>query len=195
MSTSPSWFDQEKFSRLVKKVGPKTVAETLPSTAGTDSESRPATGEVLASTARISLVSKPPSLLSEQRALPALPRRMPQLPNLRRAAPLPETPAASPSVEAAPVEAKELPVEQPASPTPVEKAPFFQAPKPAAVASAAPVAPMFDGDALSQLWHKMALLNDELAHTIMERDHAMNEIDMLRERLGQIEYAMRVAGQ
>lgn len=25
MSTSPSWFDQEKFSRLVKKVGPKTL--------------------------------------------------------------------------------------------------------------------------------------------------------------------------
>jgi hypothetical protein len=26
MSTSPSWFDQDKFSRLVKKVGPKTTA-------------------------------------------------------------------------------------------------------------------------------------------------------------------------
>jgi chromosome segregation ATPase len=27
MSTSPSWFDQDKFSRLVKKVGPKTAAK------------------------------------------------------------------------------------------------------------------------------------------------------------------------
>ncbi len=30
MSTSPSWFDQEKFSRLVKKVGPKNVPEPAP---------------------------------------------------------------------------------------------------------------------------------------------------------------------
>src|SRR5271170_3055795 len=113
MSTSPSWFDQEKFSRLVKKVGPKTAHEPAPAPPATPSpqpqtESRPATyypppgssqplpeairppsiqepprEPSLASTANISLVSKPPSLLAEQRALPTLPRRTMPLPALK----------------------------------------------------------------------------------------------------------------
>jgi hypothetical protein len=110
MSTSPSWFDQEKFSRLVKKVGPKPAPgqapvpplETEPENRSTifpqdpitlpslplekakntaDSEASVSTSS--ASTAHISLVSKRPSLLSEHRALPALPRRTAPLPALK----------------------------------------------------------------------------------------------------------------
>lgn len=40
MSTSPSWFDQEKFSRLVKKVGTKTTTQAVPKVTAKD-ESAP----------------------------------------------------------------------------------------------------------------------------------------------------------
>ncbi len=45
MSTSPSWFDQDKFSRLVKKVGPKSAAATGAPTAPAKPASRPSARE------------------------------------------------------------------------------------------------------------------------------------------------------
>src|SRR5271163_36398 len=111
MSTSPSWFDQEKFSRLNKKKGQKNAHDVAPASPATPSpqpENSPAPfypppgssqplpegirppsiqepprEPSLASTANISLVSKPPSLLAEQRALPTLPRRTMPLPALK----------------------------------------------------------------------------------------------------------------
>jgi hypothetical protein len=115
MSTSPSWFDQEKFSRLVKKVGPKNGPDVTgslshpPAVETTAPEPAPETSpENLASTARISLVSRPPSLLNEHRALPALPRRTAPLPGLKSIFKYPNAEPAAP-VEPpipAPVEAK-----------------------------------------------------------------------------------------
>ena len=172
MSTSPSWFDQEKFSRLVKKVAPKAVTEPLPSVhANPHTQSlTPSQGENPsaenpnpASTSRISLVSKPPSLLSEHRALPALPRRTSPLPSLK------------------PVFAYDTP------------------PKPVAPAESIPDAEHGEADehittsevgsieeeesALAETWHKMSLLNEELARAIHERDQAINEGMVLREQL------------
>src|SRR5271167_4036686 len=111
MSTSPSWFDQEKFSRLNKKKGQKNAHDVAPASPATPSpqpENSPAPfypppgssqplpegirppsiqepprEQPLACTANISLVSKPPSLLTEQRALPTLPRRTMPLPALK----------------------------------------------------------------------------------------------------------------
>jgi hypothetical protein len=163
MSTSPSWFDQEKFSRLVKKVGPKTITESLPSHLGADAENRPSSGEGLASTARISLVSKPPSLLSEQRALPALPRRTTPLPSIKALFPYPTPPSQSPSGEVS-----------------TETSPGGAAHD----AEADVTAGQDEGD-LAGIWQKMSLLNEELARAIHERDQAINEGQILREQLRQ----------
>ena len=46
------------------------------------------------------------------------------------------------------------------------------------------------GDDLSAVWHKMALLNEELAHAILERDQAVNEGVVLREQLRQADEAL-----
>jgi len=183
MSTSPSWFDQEKFTRLVKKVGTRPLPDITPSQPGPPAENPPQTGPGLAPTARISLVSKPPSLLSEQRALPALPRRTGPLPSTRTPFPPPApTPSAPEPVkdEAAPIESKEVPPEPPA---PTDEA------KPVIETGAEPKsetgAPLFDEDDdsdLSALWQKMALLNEELARAIQERDQATQEIDTLRQQ-------------
>jgi chromosome segregation ATPase len=154
MSTSPSWFDQEKFSRLVKKVGPKNQTEPLPSISATGSVGSSSTGENLASTARISLVSKPPSLLAEHRALPALPRRTAPLPNLK---PLFATPP---------------PIQPPVRDTSFER-----------TAEVDDVESHSGQEDLSEVWQKMGLLNEELARTIQERDQAVHESQLLREQL------------
>jgi hypothetical protein len=177
MSTSPSWFDQEKFSRLVKKVGPKTVTEQLPSVAGTDAENR----ENLASTARISLVSKPPSLLAEQRALPALPRRTTPLPSLKALFPTPVAPAKPAPAPAA--ERAESPTESPASAEDNEEV---------IEATEEPDTHMIfetEHEALAETWQKMSLLNDELARAIHERDQAITEGQILRDQLRKAEEA------
>jgi hypothetical protein len=171
MSTSPSWFDQEKFSRLVKKVGPKTVTEPLPSVSGTDPDNRAASSEGLASTARISLVSKPPSLLSEQRALPTLPRRTAPLPSIKALFPYPtppsQPPSGEPSIETSPGgEAGNEPSGETAAPEADPNLPFGP-----------------EGDELAGTWHKMSLLNEELARAIHERDQAINEGQILRDQL------------
>ena len=170
MSTSPSWFDQEKFSRLVKKVGPKTITEVLPSSLGSGTDKQTST-EGLASTARISLVSKPPSLLSEQRALPALPRRTAPLPSLKALFPPPQTPP-SPStdqVEASEEETTDLDQEEEGTESLEHEA----------------------DDNLTEIWHKMSLLNEELARAIQERDQALNEGTLLREQLRRADEEMR----
>ena len=169
MSTSPSWFDQEKFSRLVKKVGPKPITEVLPSVLGSETEARPY-GEGLASTARISLVSKPSSLLAEQRALPALPRRTAPLPSLKSLFP---APAAQPPSAPAPAPAE--------SPSPSEQAKEGSG-EPAPTEPAAPATEEETGD-LTEIWHKMSLLNEELAHTVLERDQALHDAANFREQL------------
>jgi hypothetical protein len=175
MSTSPSWFDQEKFSRLVKKVGPKTVTEPLPSVLGSDPENRPIAPEGLASTARISLVSKQPSLLSEHRALPALPRRTAPLPSLRAHFTAPaEQPAPSP---------------QPAT----ESQPVGHGAGSAGAGHEGEGAATHEEGDLSEVWQKMELLNEELARAIHERDQALNEGVLLREELRKAEEANKAA--
>ena len=187
MSTSPSWFDQEKFSRLVKKVGPKTVTEPLPSPHGHDPENPASTGEVLASTARISLVSKPPSLLAEHRALPALPRRTAPLPSLKTLFPTPTHSAPPPPVERPPVE------KQPGSEESKEEdnAP---ASEPAHEMHAGNASAHSEGE-LTEAWQKMELLNEELARAIHERDQAFNEGLHLREELRKAEEALDASNE
>ena len=190
MSTSPSWFDQEKFSRLVKKVGPKPAPEAAQGQPGAEPENRlisegqepggspaakrpfSAPEQAQASTAHISLVSKPPSLLSEHRALPALPRRTMPLPALKSlfpsSVPPLRPPAETPAQDAPPVES--LPESnQEDGPTGNEEA-----------------APVGDEEGeLAEVWQKMGQLNEELARTILERDQAVNEGILLREQLRQ----------
>jgi hypothetical protein len=194
MSTSPSWFDQEKFSRLVKKVGPKTAPEASPAPPAAQPESRPAPAVTppqpqsfapdgarppaiqepprepsLASTAHISLVSKPPSLLSEQRALPTLPRRTMPLPALKSLFPSAPAPIRAPSAE-------EAPAETPSTDSPVSDT------FPAAESDL----PVLDEQAdMADAWQKISQLNEQLAHTIQERDQAVNEGILLREQLRQ----------
>jgi len=183
MSTSPSWFDQEKFSRLVKKVGPKPVTEPLPPHPGVEQENRSLSGEVLASTARISLVSKPPSLLSEHRALPALPRRTSPLPSLKtlfsNPAPARQVPSpGQPSTEE--------------SGTSAETSPDGEEVKEETGATHDADAPIsHEGEALAEVWQKMGLLNEELAHAIQDRDQAVNEGTFLREQLRQAQEALK----
>jgi len=186
MSTSPSWFDQEKFSRLVKKVGPKPVTEPLPPHPGVEQENRSLSGEGLASTARISLVSKPPSLLSEHRALPALPRRTSPLPSLKtlfsnpapaRQAPSsgqPSTEESGPGTSAETSPDSEEVKEETGIPTADAGAPITH-----------------EGEALAEVWQKMGQLNEELAHAIQDRDQAVNEGILLREQLRQAQEALK----
>lgn len=257
MSTSPSWFDQEKFSRLVKKVGPKTppasapaepappplqpvapaaaaakpptqplptptaqppisepppAAEQLP----VEEEEGDAPPENIASTARISLVSRPPSLTSEQRALPALPRRTAPLPALKSLFDAPKTDA--PKVDAPKIESQRIempkvegdeprkePIRAPFTPfddpntppiratgplpQPVDKRedirneapPSAEAPTPAPVPEIVEEEPGIDD--IEGIWHKMSLLNEELAQAIHERDAAVSDANLLREQL------------
>lgn len=161
MSTSPSWFDQEKFSRLVKKVGTRPLPDMVSGLHGAEAGNRSPSGGGMASTARISLVSKPPALLSEHRALPALPRRTAPLPNLKSLFSRPAPPAVG---EAAKEEAA-----VPTGDTPRE---------------ADSSVPLYEDEGeLAEVWHKMSLLNEELAHSIQERDQAVNEGALLREQL------------
>jgi regulator of replication initiation timing len=173
MSTSPSWFDQEKFTRLVKKVGKTVPLSPHEQPPGAEADNRPP-GEGLASTARISLVSKPPSLLSENRALPALPRRTSALPSLRtHFQPAPQNPP------------------QPLAQSPTAAEPASRVEEPNSEAGVAEKSeqtnastPLNDED-LGELWQKMALLNEELAYAVQERDHALHEnahlVELLRE--------------
>jgi hypothetical protein len=165
MSTSPSWFDQEKLSRLVKKVGTKTVTE-LPHVQLGELETRPPT-ENPASTSRISLVSKPPSLLADQRALPALPRRTGALPSIKSFFPN-ATPTPTTAPEPAPASA---PHGTETGPVPVAHEGHVVIPSGQ------------DQEDLDEIWHKMSLLNEELAKTVLERDQAQNESAELREQL------------
>jgi DNA repair exonuclease SbcCD ATPase subunit len=176
MSTSPSWFDQEKFSRLVKKVGPKPVPEAASARPGIEPENRPISGEGLAPTARISLVSKPPSLLSEHRALPALPRRTTSLPTLKALFPYSTPPRQSPPTGAPSTET--LPARD-------EVKEETGVPTDDAHDAAAGAPSSHQGDDLAEVWQKMTQLNEELAHTIQDRDHAVNESNLLREQLHQ----------
>jgi hypothetical protein len=187
MSTSPSWFDQEKFSRLVKKVGPKPVTEPLPPHPGVEQENRSLSGEGLASTSRISLVSKPPSLLSEHRALPALPRRTSPLPSLKTLFPNPAPPRQAPSPG-------QPSTEESGPGTSTETSPDGEEVKEEAGIPTADVgAPItHEGEALTEVWQKMGQLNEELAHAIQDRDQAVNEGILLREQLRQAEEALKV---
>jgi chromosome segregation ATPase len=132
----------------------------------------------IASTARISLVSKPPSLLAEHRSLPALPRRTTPLPGLKTLFQNPpaDAPLAPPVVEMPMVITQPLP-----------EAPTSRPEKPEPpVAETIPklIDPLAAGDDdLAGIWQKMALLNEELAQTIQERDHALGDINQLRDQL------------
>ncbi len=162
MSTSPSWFDQEKFSRLVNNVGSKPPTEQLPPAPTSAPANR---SEGLVSTARISLTSKSQSLLSEHRGLPALPRRTAPLPSLKSLF-APATP-------------------QPTPPHPDETASETEpeAEEPPRARESTPLLGRASEDDLAQIWHKMSLLNEELARAIQERDQAVNEGTLLREQL------------
>jgi hypothetical protein len=132
----------------------------------------------IASTARISLVSKPPSLLAEHRSLPALPRRTTPLPGLKTLFQNPAEAAVAPPVA-------EMPsvITQPLPDLPEPKAEKAEAPTPEP-ATAKLIDPLAAGDDdLAGIWQKMALLNEELAQTIHERDHALSDINQMREQL------------
>jgi chromosome segregation ATPase len=195
MSTSPSWFDQEKFSRLVKKVGPKPVTEALPGHPGAEPENRPPSGEGLAPTSRISLVSKPPSLLSEHRALPALPRRTAPLPGLKALFPSPTPPHSSPS-PGRPSTGKSAPGVS------TETVPGDEEVKEETGVlndettheEDADAAFGQEGEGLAAIWQKMGQLNEELAHTIHERDQAVKESGLLREQLRHAQEAVKGQG-
>ena len=188
MSTSPSWFDQEKFSRLVKKVGPKPVTEALPPAPAAEPENRSLLGEGgVVPTSRISLVSKPPSLLSEHRALPALPRRTTSLPGLKslfqypaQSPPPPGPTQPSPTGAANSAPAETLP-EKEEAPEPIRPPGDNAKRDPDAGGGSL----SGGGDDLVAVWQKMAQLNEELAHTILERDQAVDEGMLLREQLRQ----------
>ena len=193
MSTSPSWFDQEKFSRLVKKVGPKPAPEA-PGQPGGEMENRSPSGEGLASTARISLVSKPPSLLAEQRALPALPRRTSPLPSLKALFP---NPPPRPSPSFAPTLDKKKseppPEEAEAKDSGGDLTGQEEEARNETGGAGDEVADhkdgASDGEELAEAWQKMGQLNEELARTILERDQAVNEGIVLREQLRQADEA------
>jgi DNA repair exonuclease SbcCD ATPase subunit len=145
-------------------------------------ENQPLPAEGLASTARISLVSRPPSLLSEHRALPALPRRTTPLPALKTLFPAP-TPAPSdqPTTEAAAPASTETPSSK--EETGVAGDDVNR--------EAEADAPFGEGETdLDAVWHKMALLNEELAHTIQERDKAVEESHLLRQQLEEADKAL-----
>jgi regulator of replication initiation timing len=198
MSTSPSWFDQEKFSRLVKKVGPKTVTGALPGPPGAAPGNRSLSGEGLASTARISLVSRPPSLLSEQRALPALPRRTTPLPTLKALFSQSTPPRYSPPPGQPPTEA----TEESGPETSTEAFPGSEevkeetgVPTDDATREADAGAPFSqEGEELAAVWQKMGQLNEELAHTVQERDQAVSEGIHLREQLRHAQEAVKEQG-
>jgi chromosome segregation ATPase len=179
MSTSPSWFDQEKFTRLVKKVGTRPLPEVVPKQPGPPVENPPQAGEGegLASTARISLVSRPPSLLSERRALPALPRRTGPIPSMKTAFPAPAATPTAPVTEPTESGSTESKEAQPEVVSPSDEA------KPEAEAGAAQSQEEDDDSDLTALWQKMALLNEELARANQERDHALHESEILRQQL------------
>jgi regulator of replication initiation timing len=173
MSTSPSWFDQEKFTRLVKKVGKTVPLPAHDQPPGGEADNRPP-GEGLASTARISLVSKPPSLLAENRALPALPRRTSALPSVRtHFQPAPQTPP-QPPTQPAPVAQTTSQAEEPKAESGADEKPE-QTNTPTSL----------NDEDLGELWQKMALLNEELAYAVQERDQALHEnaqlVELLRE--------------
>jgi hypothetical protein len=135
----------------------------------------------IASTARISLVSKPPSLLAEHRSLPALPRRTTPLPGLKALFQNPpaEAPPAPPLAEMPAVITQ---------PLPEARAPKPEKPEPASADFSSDLPKLIDplaagDDDLAGIWQKMALLNEELAQTIHERDHALGDINQLRDQL------------
>ena len=246
MSTSPSWFDQEKLNRLVKKVGPKkqlsepSAATPAPSSSqplppaynpllspakpsesqalpkasdsqplppkpsesqalpkASDSQRLPdappadaltateaATSEQsIASTARISLVSKPSSALSEHRSLPALPRRTTPLPGLKSLFQnSPQEAGVPPTFEMPSVITQPLPEPIRAPESKPEKDEL--GPVDADNGFPKLTDPLAAGDDdLAGIWQKMALLNEELAQTIQERDHALGDINQMREQL------------
>jgi hypothetical protein len=155
------------------------ASQRLPEPEQTDDESvigEPAPS--IASTARISLVSKPPSLLAEHRSLPALPRRTTPLPGLKTLFQNPaEAAGAPPVVEMPSVITQPLP--EPPAPKPEKSEAPAAEPAPAGV-----IDPLAAGDDdLAGIWQKMALLNEELAQTIHERDHALSDINQLRDQL------------
>ena len=245
MSTSPSWFDQDKLNRLVKKVGPKkqlsepaaaTPAPTssqplppapspsallspakptesqalppkpdsqrLPEAKPSDSQAltpkpsdsqglpdAPPADEVaapeqsIASTSRISLVSKPSSTLSEHRSLPALPRRTTPLPGLKSLFQnSPQEAGVPPSVEMPSVITQPLPEPIRAPAPEKEKADFGSVDEESGFPRLTDPLAAGDDD-LAGIWQKMALLNEELAQTIQERDHALGDINQMREQL------------
>jgi len=252
MSTSPSWFDQEKLNRLVKKVGPKKqlsepaaatpapsssqplppaprdnpllspakpyesqplppkpsesqalppksdsqrLPEATPSSsqplppAPSDSQRLPESAaeseQSIASTARISLVSKPSSALSEHRTLPALPRRTTPLPGLKSLFQnSPQEAGVPPSVEMPSVITQPLPEPIRAPEAKPEKEKADLGPVDEDTGFPRLTDPLAAGDDdLSGIWQKMALLNEELAQTIQERDHALGDINQMREQL------------
>jgi len=137
-------------------------------------------------------------LLSEHRALPALPRRTTPLPGLKSLFQTPEEGEKTVEEPAAAAPVAEMPVviTQPLPEAPAAKAePKSEPEKALAETDAPPAEPKpldapeaeeeEDDDDLAGIWQKMSLLNEELAQTIQERDHAVSDINLLREQLQQ----------
>jgi len=175
----------------------------LPGQPGAGPENRSLPGKGLASTAHISLVSKPPSLLSEQRALPALPRRTTPLPTLKALFSQSTPPRYSPSPGPPSTEAAEsTPTEEPEPGPSAETFPGSEEvneetglPTDDATREADAVAPFNqEEEELTAVWQKMGQLNEELARTVHERDQAVNEGILLREQLREAQEAGKEQG-
>jgi hypothetical protein len=187
MSTSPSWFDQEKFSHLVKKVGKKTPAQPAVS--------------VRAASARTPQKETHRLLHPPQDPAPIEP--MGATVSRKASQPIPSSvdaviraPADSSGESAAPAARTVSPLARRTTPLPNLK-PIFEYDKPAAEASTeeqnVPATPpeteesestdISPSEDLTAAWQSLSDLHEELAQAREERDEARMQADALRAEL------------
>jgi uncharacterized phage infection (PIP) family protein YhgE len=206
MSTSPSWFDQEKFSRLVKKVGPKAAPaaaapasrvspprppekETRRLQRSLEGASRARTSSVPAHDAPIRATPQEPSESDSTTSL--FPPPMP-LPEPRSVSPLARRTTALPDLK--PIFEYEKSGHRPIPPSEAEGSSAEgeeQTPE-----EAAPAAPEFPAlnqasQDLATAWQTVSTLNEDLSRTAGERDEARSEGDRLRDRVDELDQAIK----
>jgi len=145
MSTSPSWFDQEKFSRLVKKVGTTTrsVGAQSASPLPASNPSAPNRAQPPPTSASVAEASVPASSVDETSAsgtASAIPKPAASLPlfNYKAVTPVVTSPKTTPepAVKTPEPVPEETPEPPPAAPLPVAR--VFLAPPPAEASVSAP---------------------------------------------------------
>jgi len=181
MTTSHSWFDQEKFSRLIKKVGPKTASGPAaePAAKAAPSIQVIKTTPAPASSPATSPAAKPPS---ESRLIPTSPAQSTPTPLVKPIFTYAEPPAVS-SVSAPPPSTK---ISAEVRPIRAKEASQDSAPPENGNATVTPDLQQANQD-LAEAWEKIAALNEELSRTIEEREQARTEGVVLRDQLRQAE--------